>query len=117
MRFCQSHWNQLRDKVKESGMFHLVSTSGEQAAKRMQKEIAGKPTVPDPLLEAHNMMLKRAIECLGIGVMGDCCPLCEANKHLPNHPETNECCSDAWINSIIPYLKDEYIKEGWLNNN
>lgn len=123
MKFCQTHWDRLRKEVTDAGMFHLVSKSGVQAVVRMTKELKGNATVPDPLLEAHNMIVSRGIECLGLGLMAKpedgsehYCPLCEVDKHVPNHPN-GMVCSEYWITSLIEYLKAEYTKEGWLNNN
>lgn len=121
MQFCNEHWDKLRALIASAGMGHLVSKSGEELAKRMTKPVS----VPDPLIEAHNMIMERSLSQLGLYIMGtneDCdnkhfCPICEANKNLPAHPETKESCGDWFINSIVPYLKDEYTREGWLNNN
>lgn len=121
MQFCKSHWDRLRKEITDAGMFHLVSKSGIQAAVRLVKDIKGQPTVPDPLMEAHNMISSRSIECMGIGMMNKppderehYCPCCEADRLLPNHPN-GMVCSEQWITSVIAFLKAEYTKEGWLN--
>lgn len=124
MKFCQKHWDQLRDKIKEQGMFHLVARDGHKLIERFKKEKEGQATIPDPLIEAHNMILQRAIECMGIGIMGTnekdpeghYCPCCCANEHLKPH-ENGQVCADYWIDSLTIYLHDEYKKEGWLNEN
>lgn len=124
MKFCQSHWDKLRDAIKSKNMFHLVSNSGEELATRMKKQSAGQAVVPDPLMEAHNMILERSISLMPhiIGINEEAedkhfCPLCEALKHLPPHPETKLPCDESWISTLTEYLQIEYTKEGWLNSN
>lgn len=130
MQFCKKHWDDLRGLIKEKGLSHLVSSSGEEAASRMKRQQEGQAT----LLEAHNMIMSRAIECLGLyiftekrvdvvedGVAGikleHYCPLCEAREKLPPHPQTGLPCDESWLHTLTDYLKVEYAKEGWLSNN
>jgi len=123
MRFCLPHWEQLKQALKDAGMSHLITNGGEQLAEKLKRESEGQAVVPDPLFEAHNMMLERAMNHLGPYIMfqkedgTDYCPLCEVNEKLMPHPETKLKCADSWISTIVPYLKEEYTKEGWLNNN
>ncbi len=106
MRFCQPHWEQLKDAIRERGLFHLVADSGEAAVERLAEEAKGEATIAtyDPLMDAHNMMVVRAIECGGLSVLrGDTCPLCEANRH------THDGMADEWIttctNAILVYCE------------
>lgn len=124
MKFCQPHWDQLREAIKARGMFHLVANSGEEAANRLKKQADGQAVVPDPLMEAHMMILQRAISFMPhiIGINEDAedkhyCPLCEARKHMPPHPETKVVCDESWIQTLTEHLQIEYTKEGWLKSN
>lgn len=124
MKMCLEHWDRLRDGLKERKMFHLVATDGHKLFDRFKKEREGQATIPDPLMESHNMILGRALKymphVLGLNEKnpeGHYCPLCEARIHMPPHPETNQPCDDSWIITLLDYLKVEYTKEGWLNEN
>lgn len=87
------------------------------------KEAKGQAVAPDPLMEAHNMIMSRSLECLGIYIMmvkedqSHYCPICEANHKLPEHPKAKMKCGDWWIQSLCEYLHFEYEKEGWLKVN
>lgn len=128
MKMCQKHWDALRQGVHERGMGHLIPGSGQDAVDRIKKEQQGEAVPPDPLMEAHNMILSRSIELLGMYILtmkegteasneGHYCPLCEAREHLPAHPETGLLCDESWIVTLLDYLKQEYEKEGWFNVN
>lgn len=56
MRFCQAHWDALREKIDEKGLSSLVSESGEEIARRTVRELEeGEHTIDnyDPLMAAH----------------------------------------------------------------
>ena len=83
MKFCQTHWNQLKDAIESKGMYHLVAASGELAVDRLKEELDGTATklTYDPLMNSHNMINLRALECCGLYLLtGDYCPLCEFEK-------------------------------------
>jgi len=85
MKFCQPHWNELRQAIKSHGVWDLVATSGEEAMSQVVDELKGvEKTLEryDPLMAAHNMITGRAIQCGGLYLLtGDYCPLCELAKH------------------------------------
>ncbi len=80
MKFCQRHWAALRKAIDDLGLTPQVSTSGEEAARRLQDG------APDPLMAAHNMILIRCIEYVGPALLVDepgadtKCPQCEVSK-------------------------------------
>jgi len=124
MKFCQPHWDQLREELKKQGLYFMVSKSGEEVVNRFVKEGDGQAVAPDPLMEAHNMILQRGLQFLPhiIGsnpddTEGHYCALCEANKYLPPHPVTKIECATSWIETLCQHLKEEYTKEGWLKQN
>lgn len=124
MKFCQSHWDKIRDGLKDRSMFHLVAKSSQELFGRFEKEENKQLSVPDPLMEAHNMILQRSLQFLPhiIGKNEDAadghfCCLCEAAKYLSPHPETKLPCDESWIVTLLDYLKKEYITKGWLHEN
>jgi hypothetical protein len=52
---CQRHWDLLREAVRARGLSALVSEGGEEAARKMERQLAGEHTVDsyDPLLAAY----------------------------------------------------------------
>jgi hypothetical protein len=90
MKFCQTHWDQLKQAVKAKGLFDLVSTDGKEVMQKVVGELEGaKPTLEnfDPLLAANNLIWANAIKCGGLYLLGrdekgnEYCPVCEADKH------------------------------------
>ena len=101
MKFCQPHWQSLRDAIAARGLNHLIAKDGKEAVERMVKEVKGEDKALDfdPLMSAHWAICGNAIRCGGLYLMsGDYCPLCELNKHAPSEMRTEGVTpSDAWI--------------------
>lgn len=57
MRFCEDHWQRIREEVKRQGMADLISPSGKVAATRDVANLTnqGRRTLAtfDPLMGAH----------------------------------------------------------------
>lgn len=100
MQMCPSHWEALRQGVKDRGLWHLVATSGEEAFAQVQDELAGTadPQRFDPLISANWAMFSTAIQFGGLEMLdGQHCPLCEADKHGGHAQEWIEGCLDAQL--------------------
>lgn len=91
MKFCESHWDELREKIRERGLYGLVATSGEQAAAQMVSQVqdgASKANF-DPLMGAHNAIVSNALYVAGLPLMmqnddgSDRCPLCYLVDNCP----------------------------------
>lgn len=99
MKICQSHWDKLKAKVREAGMWHLVSADAQSAIERLKKELREEETVFDPLMACNNLISGHAIQAGGLYIMGrnedgsEYCPLCEVDKNKTLLGED----SDAWI--------------------
>lgn len=68
MRFCQEHWDPLREAIDERGLMGFVPDNGEQAMKQMVDEMeTGTTTVDnfDPLMGAHWAIATNAMKILG----------------------------------------------------
>ncbi len=84
MKFCQAHWDKLREAVKVRGLWHLVAQNGEQAIENEIAKIEGRADNRnyDPLMSCHWMIVNRALDLGGLYLMtGDYCPICESIKH------------------------------------
>lgn len=102
MRMCMPHWEQLRQGVKDRGMMHLVLKSGEEAVKNMKAEIEGAPAKFDPLMAANWAIFSQALNFGGLDMMvGEHCPLCEADAHGGHAQEWIDGCLDAQLEYAI----------------
>lgn len=108
MKFCQDHWNNLREAISARGLDHLVARSGEEAIQRAEQEINNTATDAnyDPLMSAHWMIMGNALQGSGLYLMtGDYCPLCEVNKYGGSDQEWIDGATDA----VLEYCKENYL--------
>lgn len=110
MKFCQPHWDALKDKVKEKGMWSLVSDGPDKAVEFI---INPGPQTFEPLMSCHNMIVTNALQAGGLYLMqGDYCPLCEAEK---NHPEPGN--AERWIKHATDAALDYCTRHKLLTQN
>jgi hypothetical protein len=97
MKFCQKHWDTLRQKIADRGLDHLVAQGGPMATAQMADQIKTREVTRDnfdPLMAAHWAIVGNAMEMLSragidpLYLLGDGrsapdgrndCPLCELN--------------------------------------
>ena len=110
MKFCETHWAELRRAIDERGLSHLVAKDGHAAAERLVSELDGTANdrTYDPLMDAHNMILTRALEQGGLYLLGgDFCPVCEAIAHTN---EMAEAVRSHWIDgpaeAVLAYCRE-----------
>jgi hypothetical protein len=132
MRFCQNHWNMLRENVDKQGLTNWVAPDGETALMQIADEIAkGKITQTnyDPLMSCHNMIIARTVEMVGLSAMSEefGCPICFFNT---KRTEDGRCacvdpaCGGSEPGSIPPFeiwleqtpaaCKEYMEAQGWL---
>ncbi len=86
MKFCQPHWEQLKNAIKVRGLFDFVSSSGMEAVTKTSAD-QSKAENFEPLMGSHNMIVANALQAGGLYMMGTkedgtpYCPVCEAEKH------------------------------------
>lgn len=97
MKLCLSHWDQLREAIKDRGLDKFVSNSGQQAAEKMQAQLQpGTSELEgwDPLLNANFAIWSNGLERGGLYLMGtdeqgnEYCPLCELEANTSTKAET-----------------------------
>lgn len=121
MKACKEHWDQLRDKIKERGLDHLVSKDGEQAINRLKKELDDQHHIQDPLLSAWFSIMNNALSMGGMYLLGrdengnHYCPMCEGNKHTKI--EGFSCASEWFIERSVDDQYNKAKEAGLLNNN
>ena len=121
MKFCQSHWEDLRAKIRERGLYGLVATSGEQAMSQMVKSLEGaapKSTF-DPLMSLHWMIVNRAMSVAGLELMmvnedgSERCPLCYLIANCPCG-QGEACPIRKWPDGAADAVREEAIKLGLM---
>lgn len=117
MKFCQAHWDQLRDAIKTRGIWPLVARNGMEAAERFVEELEGKASDAswDPLMAAHWAIGGRATEILGLYIFGtEVCPVCEVLTVHDSKPCEHGCTHDdvekRWIegpaDAMLKHVRD-----------
>jgi hypothetical protein len=126
MKFCEKHWQMLRDEAEKQGLGDYVAKSGEEAYDRAMKAAAlneaDKPADVanfEPVIGAHNAIIGKVVSYVGMGVLevageGDDevhhCPLCYITK-VHEEQCTDERCEvknfDYWIEGAMGDQKKE----------
>lgn len=135
-KWCQAHWDMLREEVNAQGMGDMVSANGEIAAMRTVSELKGEADTKemfDPLMRAFWMIENRLLEGLGAAVLHPDfgCPLCRIresrtddgvckcpNPGCPNRTPGSVPDPETWIkgpDSAVTSLKQYVEKMGWLS--
>ena len=136
MKFCQTHWNNLRQAIKARGLWDMVAGSGEEAVQQAKDQLGGKEQTKenfDPLMAAHWTICNNAMDTLkriGANPLALLtqppedhpeweCPLCYLNylsaEHDrtcmdPNCTKTKGLTFDIWIDKAADGVL-EYVKE------
>lgn len=116
MRYCQAHWDVLRQAVKDRGMWDLVPTSGQEATERMAEQLRGGEPKFDPLMSLHWHYVNSAIENSGLFILGHNpddpeghhCPLCAFEKYAKNFD------APADVGRIADEIREYCIKKGFI---
>jgi hypothetical protein len=85
MQICQDHWHELKNAIRQRGLWTLVAHDGYIAAPlvtRDQYENSDAPTL-DPLVTAGLMISDQALRAFGSYLLTrSYCPLCEVEQNL-----------------------------------
>ncbi len=84
MRFCQDHWDKLKDAVDARGLSAFVADDGSAVIDRVVAESESGPskTTFEPLMAAHMAIVSNVLRIAGLEAMAnnedgtDRCPLC-----------------------------------------
>lgn len=116
MRFCEPHWDGLREAiVAQPGLEELVAEDGATAVRQMKHELETRERSIanfDPLMAAHWAIVNRIAEHAPGVIFIDGCPLCwvadEHEKHCrePRCTVTRQTFED-WIPSVAEFMRTE----------
>ena len=87
MKICQNHWHELRNAIRQRGLWGLVSPNRYLASHITEQELTAKPSQAplDPLMATSLMISEQAIMALGPHLLTrPDCPLCEVEQNLGN---------------------------------
>jgi len=117
MKFCEKHWEQLRQVIKDKGMWNLVSDSSQEVMSELITELKNEEHKFDPLMAAHNAITTAALDGGGLYLLSvdedgnHYCPLCEVEKHIGDNVVEN------WINGSTDDCLNYCKTHGLLNLN
>lgn len=99
MKFCQPHWDALRQAIEDRGLTALVAEGGEAAAKNLVSELEEGATIDnfDPLMAAHNSIWANAMTVASETYKANPLAMIAGD---PEHPEW-ECpvCFLNWLHA------------------
>jgi hypothetical protein len=109
VKFCEEHWDRLRELVVDRGLEDLIQPSGERAAEAMAAELEEGQNIRnfDPLMSAHWAILNNVLRVLGSRGMY----LMENGDEMPEDPITpdhgqyaGEYVGQTWPRCPLCYL-------------
>jgi hypothetical protein len=116
-KWCQPHWDTLREAIFAKGMKKLVPTSGQAAIEMLQDELRVGTNRDvegfDPLMRAYwaisSIILKQG------GNPFDC-PLCQLQQHEKNckDPSCKQTGVNEWIESCTNAMREYCIEKKLL---
>jgi len=121
MKFCMKHWDALKEAIRARGLDGLSAKTGETVvAKQVEELKAGESskTTFDPLMGAHNAIVVRALDIVGLDLLTggegetEKCPICYLQA---GHDATckEEGCThsfEPWIGFAADAMRKEAIR-------
>jgi hypothetical protein len=85
MKICRDHWHELRNAIRQRGLWGYVSPNGYLPNHITERELTARPTQAplDPLMATSLMISEQAVLALGPQLLHrPDCPLCEVEQNL-----------------------------------
>ena len=116
-KWCQPHWDMLRQAVFSKGMGHLVPKDGKAAARMLEDELTFRDAEGfDPLMRGYWMISGRVLDNSGNPFE---CPLCQVQRHHDTckDPECrNNSNAQMAVNNCTDALRDYAQEKGLLQD-
>ena len=103
MQLCQDHWHELKNAIRQRGLWSLVAQDGYIAAPVVSEETRDKPasSTLDPLTTTALMISEQALMAFGAYLLTrHYRPLCEVEQKL------GEGLSLEWIDADADAMLD-----------
>lgn len=122
MNLCEKHWEELKQAIKDRGLYHLVAKSPEEATQNAVDSLEGKEPPFDPLMSASNMIFSHALDAVGFDVMRPeegadkpPCPICHMLK-VCSCGRGDGCDINNWIkyaaDGALQYAREKQLVGG-----
>jgi hypothetical protein len=96
MQICQEHTHELKNAIRQRGLWGLV-LANRPTAHKIQRAREGRSTF-DPLMAVDMLIAEQALRAFGGYLLtGRHCPLCEVEKNLGEGSATEWIDTDADI--------------------
>jgi hypothetical protein len=85
MKICLDHWHEMRNAIRQRGLWKLVTQQGSVAAQNSQAEVGAwrMSSTFDPLIAESSMISEQALMALGSPLASSHdCPLCSVEQSL-----------------------------------
>ena len=85
MKICQDHWHELRNAIRQRGLWGLVAPNGYLVTPTTSQELEAnsEKSTLDPLRAISLMISEQAVMVLGSSLLTrNDCPLCEIEYNL-----------------------------------
>lgn len=118
MKFCQAHWDRLREAIAAEGLSDLVAPDGETAIAQIVNALESEETTVanfDPLMAAHWAIIGRIGDVDPRVVLIEGCPLCWVQDEHDAHCETAGCevtrqTFEDWIPDVARFQRSQWEK-------
>jgi hypothetical protein len=87
MQICSDHFHELKNAIRQRGLWELVTPDGFISTKSAKNEIDTEMSVSvfDPLVATSLMISEQALRAFGSYLLtSNFCPLCEVEGNLGN---------------------------------
>lgn len=116
MRFCQEHWDKLRDAIEDEGLGHLIARDGHDAATKMVDALERESTTLanfEPLMTAHWAIIERISKHASGVLFVEGCPLCWVQDEHEAHCAEPGCevtrqTFEEWIPGVAAHMGREW---------
>lgn len=123
MKFCDDHWNMLREAIKKKGLGPFIRKSGEAVIAQVERELKDEYTIPDPLMSCHNRIMEVALPNAPHLLFANKesgeneCALCDVKVSGQKREIPRDDLDVNWIDGCTTECRDFFIKEGFLKEN
>lgn len=119
MKYCQKHWDQLKDSIKKYGIWSMVSSDAIEALRRQQATTQTKENF-DPLMACSIQVYQRALRLLGFYMLNEVeiCPVCELIEKIPDSKgRTKEELELHYSDELVASCHEFCVSQGWVKSN
>lgn len=108
-KWCQPHWDQLREAVRVRGLDKFGAQNAEEAHRDMVDQAQGEETQFDPLMGSFWRLSNAVLETAGLRAVGQC-PMCILRDE--SDPELK--LVDDWIDGVTDSAHQYAVEQGLI---